>query len=697
MKTSIALLILGALSYVVNAQNGAEELYNSAIYQEEIVGNLDQAIVLYAQLVDQFPGERKMAANGLFHLGITHEKLGNPNAADYYQTILSQYSDQKEIVSQARNRLRYLTPRPGNGGLASNMMDINLKQVWENGSGFGCPSPDGNQFVFVNWDNGNMAIRDLRSGEEKDITTRGSWKTGQSRYGDWSVWSPKGNQIAFYWNEENGSFLNLYDLESGEIKTLMQSKYDDERRPLWATAWSPDGRYLAGLISLRKDPQNKDSRNHEDIVALYDLVDNKVIELKNLGEIHTRIMSFTSDGKNLIFSAGIPKPGNAEDIYMLSVEDKKLSTLIKHPANETRPMAIPGTNQIVFLSDRSGSQGLWKAELKGAGLNGEPRLVKQVGRDFGLIGFSQTGLLFYSEQIPDQNIFTVDIDFSNGKVISGPVKIPQMYEGLNLQPFYSPDGKYFAYFSRRAQVGEKNNVYVIKDIQSGKIVEVGSKVAQRLFGHDFWSPPAFVPGEKAIISRVRGAGVKINIESGLDEPLNLNGWRVYSKSGDKIFRTTNKRKSIVSVNSEDVSNSEKIVFNSKTEIYRLKLSPDGEKLAFLTGTGEIANEFYKLTQLKILDLKSKKAKIIAERKDGYMYKYRLAWSADGKQILTAIEKDKKSKFILQPVDGSDAYEVDLEFEESKFPSFIAVHPKGKTIAYSSGRARTDIWVMENLK
>jgi len=425
-----------------------------------------------------------------------------------------------------------------------------------------------------------------------------------------------------------------------------------------------------------------------------------VIDLINLGEIHTRMLSFTSDGKNLIFSANIPKPGNVADIYMLSVEDKKLSTLIKHPANETRPMAIPGTNQIVFLSDRSGSQGLWIAELKGAGLNGEPRLVKQVGRDFGLIGFSQAGLLFYSEQIPDQNIFTADIDFSSGKLISGPVKIPQMYEGLNLRPFYSPDGKYFAYFSSRTQVGEKNNVYVIKDIQSGKIVEVGSKVAQRLVGHGFWHPPAFVPGEKAIISRVERGGtsfVKINIESGLDEPLNLNGWLVYSKSGDKIFRTTNKRKSIVSVNSEDVSNSEKIVFNSKTEIYKLKLSPDGEKLAFLTGTGEIANEFYKLTQLKILDLKSKKAKTIAERKDGYMYKYRLAWSADGKQILTAIEKDKKSKFILQPVDGSDAYEVDLEFEESKFPRFIAVHPKGKTIAYSSGRRRTDIWVMENLK
>ncbi|MCH6558988.1 PD40 domain-containing protein, partial [candidate division KSB1 bacterium] len=103
------------------------------------------------------------------------------------------------------------------------------------------------------------------------------------------------------------------------------------------------------------------------------------------------------------------------------------------------------------------------------------------------------------------------------------------------------------------------------------------------------------------------------------------------------------------------------------------------------------NASYKLTELKILDLKSKKAKTIAERKDGYMYKH-LAWSADGKQILTAIEKDKKSKFILQPVDGSDAYEVDLEFEESKFPRFIAVHPKGKTIAYSSGRNRTDIWV-----
>ena len=58
MKTTATLLLLLALSYLVNAQNKAEELYNSAIYQEEIVGNLNQAIVLYAKLVDQFPGER---------------------------------------------------------------------------------------------------------------------------------------------------------------------------------------------------------------------------------------------------------------------------------------------------------------------------------------------------------------------------------------------------------------------------------------------------------------------------------------------------------------------------------------------------------------------------------------------------------------------------------------------------------------
>jgi len=305
MKALITFLLL-VVFCAANAQYKAEKLYNSAIYQEEITGNLDQAIALYTQLVNQYPDERIMAAKGLLHLGLTHEKLGKPNAVDYYQTVLSQYSDQTEIVSQARNRLKILNP--GNSASANNVIDINLRQVWEGGDAFGWPSPDGNQFVFVNWDNGNMAIRDLRSGEEKDITSRGSWKTGQARYGDQSVWSPKGNQIAFYWNEENGGFLQLYDLESGEIKTLMQSKHGDERGPLWATAWSPDGRFLAGIISYRKDLQNINQNIHEDILALYDLAEEKVIDLINLGEIHTSMLSFTSDGENLIFSANIPKP-----------------------------------------------------------------------------------------------------------------------------------------------------------------------------------------------------------------------------------------------------------------------------------------------------------------------------------------------------------------------------------------------------
>jgi len=37
MKTSVTLLILLALSYVVNAQNKAEELYTAAIYQKKLL------------------------------------------------------------------------------------------------------------------------------------------------------------------------------------------------------------------------------------------------------------------------------------------------------------------------------------------------------------------------------------------------------------------------------------------------------------------------------------------------------------------------------------------------------------------------------------------------------------------------------------------------------------------------------------
>ena len=48
----------------------AETLLSSAVYEEEINGDLESAIGLYLQIIDEYPKERPVAAEALLRLGL---------------------------------------------------------------------------------------------------------------------------------------------------------------------------------------------------------------------------------------------------------------------------------------------------------------------------------------------------------------------------------------------------------------------------------------------------------------------------------------------------------------------------------------------------------------------------------------------------------------------------------------------------
>ena len=72
-----------------------------------------------------------------------------------------------------------------------------IRQVWSgdeidlNGS----PSPDGRYIGFTNWKNkGNLAIRDLRTGESRDVTHDTDWSFAEE-----SLFTPDGSHIVYLW------------------------------------------------------------------------------------------------------------------------------------------------------------------------------------------------------------------------------------------------------------------------------------------------------------------------------------------------------------------------------------------------------------------------------------------------------------------------------------------------------------------
>ncbi|MDX1286348.1 MAG: tetratricopeptide repeat protein, partial [Draconibacterium sp.] len=104
----IMIFCLGTFILCSGQEKQAQKLLSEAIYMEVVNGKLDEAIKAYQVVLKQFPDEREVAAEALFHLGMCYEKLGTRDAVNTYKQLVSNYPDQKNFGAQARNRLNRL-------------------------------------------------------------------------------------------------------------------------------------------------------------------------------------------------------------------------------------------------------------------------------------------------------------------------------------------------------------------------------------------------------------------------------------------------------------------------------------------------------------------------------------------------------------------------------------------------------------
>lgn len=85
--------------------NTASVLLSAAIYEEEVAGNLNKANQLFLDLIQKFPDDRPVAAKALYHLGLVNEKMGKKKADEYFNRLINNYPDQKELVQLAKSRM----------------------------------------------------------------------------------------------------------------------------------------------------------------------------------------------------------------------------------------------------------------------------------------------------------------------------------------------------------------------------------------------------------------------------------------------------------------------------------------------------------------------------------------------------------------------------------------------------------------
>jgi tetratricopeptide (TPR) repeat protein len=145
------------------AQQTAEELYQAGLYQEEVQGNLQGAIDIYARILAEFSANRTVGARAQLHVGLCYEKLGLQEAQRAYRRVIEDYPERAEEVAVAQERLASLARASAELSRQPTFRRIEIASKPQNG----VLSPDGNRLAFVS--EGAVWVVPLHGNVDPDI------------------------------------------------------------------------------------------------------------------------------------------------------------------------------------------------------------------------------------------------------------------------------------------------------------------------------------------------------------------------------------------------------------------------------------------------------------------------------------------------------------------------------------------------
>jgi len=697
-KISIQTVILLTLlmgSHLAFSQT-AEELLPKAIQLEEVKGELEQAIEVYQSIVDTYPDNRPIAAMAYLHMGRCYEKLGKQDAQKAYNRIIQDYADQEEMVNEAKARIAALG-KPVSPVLNKGMR---VSKIWEGSEVdlMGEPSPDGKYLSILDVNTGNLALYEVATGKKRLLTKNGSWDE-PNQFAEHSRWSPDGKQIVYDWfDEDNPGWIDLYivDLQGSEPRKLWSNP---EMEWVQCHDWSPDGNMILACFA------KKDHTKH---IGLVSVQDGSLRLIKDLGggQSWPKCMSFSPDGRYVVYDNPPEADNPALDIYIISSDGSKEAKLVEHPSNDYVLGWVPDGKGILFASDRTGgTQSSFFLPVAEAAPDGEPHQVIQNMGPVEPLGFTRNGSYFYGFLQRLNDIYTAKLDVGTGKITEPAQKFVRTFEGFNQTPAYSPDGKYLAYVSRRFPVVKPfglrwgGNVLCIKSLETGKERELYPDLG--LFGYPVWSPDGksiflvhWNENNRIDLSGIDAQTGDITIALRHEDHFSHFGAHQFPPSGETLYFGLNDSKTgNWNLLARDLESGTESVLHTEKRFFSFSLSPDGQWLALtLSGSGAF--------RLVLLSTESGETSEVHTFKKGIWLRGNptVVWTTDGNYLLLSVRDSNEDSDSYElwriAADGGEPEKLGLKID-NPFQG-LSVHPDGQHITFSTtARDVSEVWVMEN--
>lgn len=695
-RTAIALCLVGLLIAVGGAaQEGksAQALLRAASDTATVDGDLAAAIKQYQAIVDKFGADRAVVASALVQMAECYQKLGAAESRRIYERVVREFTDQVASVTTARARLAMLgsTPPP--------TAPRATRQAWPGSEvdAMGGPSSDGRYLSFTDWETGDLAVRDLREGTSRRLTSNApDWVVSDSA--EFSIFSPDGRQVAYTWwvGEPAAYELRVISTATGEVAKPRVVHRSKETLYIVPQAWTPDGRHLL-VVRLLTDRTNQ--------IALVAVADGSIRVLKSLDWRSPEKTSLSPDGRFIVYDLPAADDRPAHDIFLLSTADSGETTLVQNPANDHSPMWSPDGSQVVFLSDRTGgTESLWSVQVTGVKPNGPAVLLNpNIGRIFPL-GLAANGSLYYVTG-GGRNGYVAELD-GDMKVTKAPTLLSERFINSNGPAEWSPDGEQLAYYSFRGPRLDSRGttVLVVRTLKSGDEREILLRLEVTAFGQ---SAPKWFPDGKSVlvVSRERqrqGLGYhRLNLATGAIELLyytkssgpstavpgiSSDGNAVYYVDGENNLDAgkTLQRFDLDTRRNTELTNATRVPTS-------FALSPDGAQIAYIgaDSAGGAALEVMPAAGGPPRRIFFPANWIESSRYGG------IAWSPD-QRFLLFVRRDKgvsgPQTLWRVPVTGGAPEPTGI----SGSVTLPRLHPDGRRIAFGAGlRAAGELWILEH--
>ena len=423
---SLGALVLAAALTLLAADkpDPARVMFEAAKKKEIIDGDLKAAIEQYKTVVSKYAGQRAIVADALIHMAECYRKLRSAQSGKIYERVIREYPDQKEAVAEARARLG---GDSGAGGNSAGACGAAPKWI---------PTEQSRRTALlashVNWSTGALAIYDIASGADRDLTPDTS---GAEDDAEESVISKDGRMVAYSWfnHQTNRYELRLANLTGDPNPRRLYDNPDLD----WIGPydWSPDSKTIVAEVNRQGGTAQ---------IALISAADGSIRVLKSIDWSGTGRIFFSPDGRFIGYDLPTADNIRQHDVLVLGVDGSHETPAVRHPSLNFMMGWSPDGKWLLFASDRTGAMGLWAIAMADGKPQGAAELIQ---RDVGWpesLGITRSGALYYSLATlggEGSHIQTAAMDFETGKLLIPATDVTHPHGESDSQPFWSHDGK----------------------------------------------------------------------------------------------------------------------------------------------------------------------------------------------------------------------------------------------------------------